>query len=279
MTINAKIATLLTLWLIVFYPVYSELFDDLLRNSDNLHGLLVPLICLYLAWQSKDRLKAAEITRSNWGLFLLAASLVIYLLFYMGGIAVVVRLMIVASLAGLVLFNFGGQVFRILVCPILFLIFMVPIPDSIMGMVAFPLQLFATKVSAGIIQAFSIPTYREGNMLYFVQTQLEVAEACSGIRSIMALTMLSVVLVYLANEGIAQKIILLLSAIPVAIAANIVRISGTGILAHFYGDSVARGFLHEFSGIAVFIFGMATLLLEFAILNKFFTARSKQMGA
>ena len=105
-------------------------------------------------------------------------------------------------------------------------------------------------------------------MLYFAQTQLEVAEACSGIRSIVSFTVLSVIFAYLLDKGWSRRIILLLSAIPLALFANIVRVSGTGILAHFYGSRIARGFLHEFSGLAVFGFGFVLLLGEYILLNR-----------
>lgn len=111
-------------------------------------------------------------------------------------------------------------------------------------------------------------------MLYFAQTQLEVAQACSGLRSIVALTMLSVIFVYLSRKGIVGKIILLASAIPIALLANIIRVTGTGILAHFYGSVVARGFLHEFSGLIVFVFGFLVLSLEFSLLNKIGTKKA-----
>ena len=184
------------------------------------------------------------------------------------------RAMIVFSLTGLVLFILGKKIFRLLLFPLFFLLFMVPVPVSIEGMVAFPLQLFATKISAGIIQFCSIPVLREGNMLYFVQTQLEVAEACSGIRSITSLTMLSMIFLYLMPAGWKTKAVIFLSAVPIAIIANIIRVSGTGILAHYFGDQVARGFLHEFSGMAVFIFGFALLFLEYSLLNKICKHRS-----
>jgi exosortase len=126
----------------------------------------------------------------------------------------------------------------------------------------------ATKVSAALIQNCSIPVYREGNMLYFVQTQLEVAEACSGIRSIMALTMLSLVFCYLSRDGWWRKALLIAAAVPIALLGNIVRVTGTGILAHFYGDQVAKGFLHEFSGLVVFAFGLVLLFAVFTVANK-----------
>jgi exosortase len=105
-------------------------------------------------------------------------------------------------------------------------------------------------------------------MLYFVETQLEVAEACSGIHSIVALLMLSTVLVHYFPMTLKYKIIIIFSAIPIALFANIVRVSGTGILAHFYGASVARGFLHQFSGMAVFVFGLFLLGMEYRIIRK-----------
>jgi exosortase len=162
----------------------------------------------------------------------------------------------------------GWQVVRVLAFPLGFLVFMVPVPDSVLGMVSFPLQLLATKIAAGVIQFCSIPVYREGNMLYFVHTQLEVAEACSGIRSIMSLTMLSVIFAHLSGNGWWRKVLLIFSAIPIAMLANILRVSGTGILAHFFGDKVARGFLHEFSGVAIFVFGLLLLFLVFNLLNR-----------
>jgi exosortase len=145
---------------------------------------------------------------------------------------------------------------------------MVPVPDSIYSLVAFPLQLFATRVAAFLIQFFAIPVYREGNMLYFVQTQLEVAEACSGLRSLVAFIMLSILFAHMMNKVIWKQATIILSALPLAIIANIFRVTSTGILAHFYGDKVAQGFLHSFSGLSVFAFGFVILLIEFYLIEK-----------
>lgn len=263
-----KFLILLFLWLVAFIPVYPQLVWTWLNHSDNSHGILVPLVSAYFIWQKKKELRLSEISNSNWGGVILAISMGLYLLSYTGGVAVVSRAMIVSSLIGLVLFTLGKEFFSLLVFPLLFLFFMVPVPDSILGLVALPLQLFATKVSTFVIQLFSIPAYREGNMLYFTQTQLEVAEACSGIRSIMSFGMLSFIFAYMMDKIWWKRIVLILSTIPLALFANIVRVTGTGILAHFYGDIVARGFLHEFSGLAVFAFGFVLLLGEFLLLNK-----------
>lgn len=263
-----KFFVLLALWLITFIPVYPELVWTWLNHSDNSHGILVPLVSLYFVWQKKKTLKSAKISNSSLGALILLTSMVFYLISYSGSIAVVSRAMIVSSLIGLVMFALGKEVFSLLVFPLLYLFFMVPVPDSILSIVAFPLQLFATKVSTFIIQLLSIPAYREGNMLYFAQTQLEVAEACSGIRSIMSYGMLSFIFAYMMDEIWWKRILLVLSTIPLALFANIVRVTGTGVLAHFYGSKVALGFLHEFSGLAVFAFGFVLLFGEFLLLNK-----------
>ena len=268
MNTKHKSLVLLILWAAAFYPIYPALFKTYLNHSNNSHGLLVPLVALYFIWQKKDLLNLNDVTSSVWGAIILVFSLALYVLSFAGGIVFISRSMIVFSLIGLVLFTLGNTIFKIFAFPLFFLIFMVPVPDSILNLVAFPLQLFATNISAFLIKTLSIPVYQEGNMLYFTRTQLEVAEACSGIRSIMALTMLSVIFGYLSNGDWARKGIILASAIPIAIIANILRVSGTGILAHFFGARVARGFMYEFSGLAVFVFGFVLLFLVYSMLNR-----------
>lgn len=263
-----KFAVLLLVWAAVFSPVVPAMVGTWLNHSDNSHALLVPLIAMYFVWIKREELGRIEISGSAVGGLFLAGTLVVYLVSFVGGIAVFARLMIVFSLFGLLWSCMGWQVVRVLAFPLGFLVFMVPVPDSVLGMVSFPLQLLATKIAAGVIQFCSIPVYREGNMLYFVHAQLEVAEACSGIRSIMSLTMLSVIFAHLSGNGWWRKALLIFSAIPIAMLANILRVSGTGILAHFFGDKVARGFLHEFSGLAVFVFGLVLLFLVFNLLNR-----------
>jgi exosortase A len=263
-----KTTILLLFWVVVFCPIYPELVRDWFGHSDNSHALLVPFISLFFVWQRKDQLQSCRIDSSAWGGVLLAISLLAYVASYAGGLAFPARIAMVFSLIGLVWFCFGNAFIRILAFPLGFLLFMVPVPYSLINLVSMPLQLMATKVSAAFIQNCSIPVYREGNMLYFVQTQLEVAEACSGIRSIMALTMLSLVFCYLSRDGWWRKALLIAAAIPIALLGNIVRVTGTGILAHFYGDQVARGFLHEFSGLVVFAFGLVLLFAVFTVANR-----------
>ncbi|MFZ2948004.1 MAG: exosortase/archaeosortase family protein, partial [Desulfuromonadaceae bacterium] len=232
------------------------------------HGFLVPFMSGYFAWDRKSQLNSATISSSWNGCVVLFLSLVVYVLSFAGGLAFPARVALVLSLLGLIWCLLGNQIIRILAFPILFLLFMIPVPYSLLSLVSAPLQLIATKISAQLIGACSIPVYREGNMLYFVGTQLEVAEACSGIRSIMSLSMLAFAFGSFLRDGWKNRIILVLSAIPIAMVANIIRIAGTGVMAHFYGDKVAKGFLHEFSGIAIFVFGFMVLYGVFALVNR-----------
>jgi exosortase len=223
---------------------------------------------LYFVWKRREALQAAPVESSAWGGLILAASLLCYIASYAGGMAFPARIAMIGSLLGLVWYCLGSGILRLLVFPIGFLLFMVPVPYSLISLVSLPLQLMATRVSEFLIASCSIPVYREGNMLYFVQTQLEVAEACSGIRSIMALMMLSMLFCSLSRAGWWRKAFLIGAAIPIAMLGNIARVTGTGILAHYYGDEVARGFLHEFSGIAVFVLGLVLLYGLFSVVNK-----------
>ncbi|MGD9210319.1 MAG: exosortase/archaeosortase family protein [Desulfobacteraceae bacterium] len=259
---------LFIIWAAIFYPIYPSLIQTWIQDSNNSHGILVPFISAFFAWQQRDQLGDCKVEPQSMGGILLVLSLFIYVVSYAGAVTVAIRISMVSSLICLILYNFGKDVFMSLMFPLLFLFFMIPVPVSITSLISLPLQTLATNISTVIIRLASIPVYQEGHMLYFVETQLEVAEACSGIHSIVALLMLSTVLVHYFPMTLKYKIIIIFSAIPIALFANIVRVSGTGILAHFYGASVARGFLHQFSGMAVFVFGLFLLGMEYRIIRK-----------
>jgi exosortase len=263
-----QLLSLLLLWLALFAPIYPEMVQDWLSNSDNSHCFIVPIVAGYFAWVRKSQLNLVTIRGSWCGCVVLVLALALYVLSFAGGLAFPARIAMVISLLGLVWCLLGGEAIMIMAFPILFLLFMVPVPYSLMDMVSGRLQLFATIISANLIETCSIPVFREGNMLYFVGTQLEVAEACSGIRSIIALLMLAVAYASMCHAGWKSKTTLILSAIPIAMVANIIRVAGTGILAHFFGDKVARGFLHEFSGIVIFILGFIVFYGVFTLINR-----------
>ena len=263
-----KLAILLLAWGAVFSPIIPSMVNAWLSHSDNSHALLVPLVSLYFIWDKRKELARIPTSGSVMGLLLLVLCMILYVLSFVGGIAFFSRILLVASLIAVVWGVLGTAMLRSLAFPLGFLFFMIPVPDTLLNLVSFPLQLLATKISADLIQYCAIPVHREGNLLFFMNTQLEVADACSGIRSIMSLTMISAIFAYITPGAAWRKIVLVLAAIPIAFVANILRVTGTGILAHFYGDGVARGFLHDISGLAVFMFGLVMLMGLYAGLKR-----------
>jgi len=138
---------------------------------------------------------------------------------------------------------------------------MIPIPSILFNQIVFPLQLLASRLGEASLQLAGIPVLREGNVIVLANTTLEVAEACSGIRSLISLLTLGIVYGYFSDPRNGVRTLIALSAIPVAIIANGLRVAGTGIAAHFYGSAAAQGFFHEFSGWLVFVAAFAMLFL------------------
>jgi exosortase len=270
-----KLGTLMLLFLLLYAPLYPLLFETWLNDSNNSHGLLVPIVSLYLVWLLRPRISTTEQTSSRVGLAILVCSLVAYFVTYVADLTFPARVTMISTLAGLVLFNYGWKIFSMVLFPVLFLLFMVPVPDTFMNLVAFPLQLFVTDVSAHVIDWYGIPVYQDGNLLRFARYAFEVTEACSGIRSLVSFLALGALLAYIERDMWVKGVILLVSTVPLAIVVNLARVTGTGILANYFGPKVAQGFLHDFSGFVVFGCGIVLIMGELWLLNKLgFTRRT-----
>lgn len=263
-----KVVILLIALSILFWPVLTELLKDLYINNNNSHGLVVPFISLYILWEKRSNLCMQPIQPSYIGLIALVACLIIYIVGYAGRIEILPRIAFVTAILSIVLYISGKQVFSLIVFPLFFLYFMIPVPVSIESLVSFKLQLWVTQISSAILSGLSFTVLREGNILYFANCSLEVAEACSGIRSLTAFIMIGCLFGYRMNGSFLRRSIMPLIAVPLSFVVNVARVTGTGILAHFYGSRVARGFLHEFSGIAVFLVGLVLFWGVYRIVEK-----------
>jgi exosortase len=151
----------------------------------------------------------------------------------------------------------------------------VPLPTLIFNQIALPLQLIASITSERILNLLNIPVFREGNILQLPNITLSVAEACSGIRSLMSLITLAVMLAYFLPVRWAWRLLFVASAVPIAIVANSMRVAGTGILARYWGQAAAQGFFHSFSGWLIFVVAFAMLMLEMTVLTKMKGAAAK----
>lgn len=254
---------------LVFGQVFVKLVDAWIVDGNYSHGFLILPIAMYFVWERRERLAAAPIRPSWLGFPLLVAGLLILLAGLWGSELFLSRVALLPVIAGIVLFLLGWQHLKILSFPIAFLFLMIPIPAIIFNQIAFPLQLFASKVGEWAISSVGIPVLREGNVLILAHTTLEVAEACSGIRSLVSLITLGLVYGYFIDPRTWVRVLVVLSAIPVAIIANGARVAGTGMAAHWWGQEAAEGFFHQFSGWIVFVFAFIMMLILQRIILKF----------
>lgn len=244
----------------LYLPFLQTLASDWNTNDDYSHGYFIPVLTLYFIYSIRQQLSQTVVVPNIFGIIVVAAGLGQLIIAKIGTEYFLQRTSLIIVLLGMVLFLFGWQYLRKLLVPIGYLIFMVPLPAIIWNKIAFPMQLFASFLTEKLVSFIGIPIFREGNVLHLSQTILEVVAACSGLRSLVTMFALSAAFAFLSLLPNWKKWILFLSAIPIAIVANILRLTFTAILASRFGAVVAQGFLHEFSGIIVFFLGLALLL-------------------
>jgi len=232
---------------------------DWARDDNYSHGFLVPFVSAYFLWFHRRRLAEVAWRPSWFGLGVLLFGLAALVVGEIGAEQFTKRISFLIVIGGGILFLLGMPALRKLSFPYAYLFFMVPLPYIVYDSVAFPLKLMAARVATGVVLAMGIPIYAEGNVIYLESTTLQVADACSGIRSLMSLLALAAAFAYLTQRGKASRWVLTLAAIPIAIFTNMVRIIGTAFLTHYYGVEMAMGFFHEFAGLVVF--GTALVIL------------------
>ncbi|MDH4100914.1 MAG: exosortase/archaeosortase family protein [Nitrospirota bacterium] len=250
-----------------YYRIVPEMVNDWYRDENYSHGFLVPLIAGYFAYERREALKEALISPWGPGLLVILYGLFQLIIGFLGTEYFTMRTSLIIILAGMVLYFFGREVFRHLLLPIGYLFLMVPIPYIIYDAIAFPLKLFITKVSVGFLKLIGVIVMREGNIIVFPMTTLEVADACSGIRSLVSLIALAVAYAFFIKISNVKRWIIIVSAVPIAIATNATRVIVTGILAQFWGAKAAEGFFHEFAGMMVFALAMVMLVALGALLK------------
>jgi exosortase len=246
------------LWL--YGGVLSSLVRQWASDDNYSHGFLIVPLALYCAWERRESLRRAQPRPHLAGLAIVVLSLIVFAAGIFGAELFLTRISIVGVVAGTVLFVWGREHVRQLAFPLVLLPLMVPLPAIIFNQIAFPLQLVASRVGEATIAFAGIPVLREGNVLELPNLTLAVAEACSGIRSLVSLITLAVALAYFAEPRRVARVLIVIAAIPIAILANAARVAGTGLAAHWLGPRVAEGFFHGFSGWLVFAVAFAGLV-------------------
>ena len=286
----------------VYGVVLSKLGHDWWTDENYSHGLLIPFIIGYIIWTQREHF-TRDVARPS--VFLGGGLVLLALLMLFAGTAgaelFMQRISLVFMLAGIVIYFWGYRLLRLLLVPLGLLVLAIPIPSIIFNKVAFPLQLFASRCAVWSMSLLDIPVLRQGNVIELLPLgaretkKLEVVEACSGIRSLMTLLTLAVVFAYFTypNSGNGNKdrqgrlawlrsfawwrsVIIVLSAVPIAILTNALRVSGTGVLSHYYGTEIADGFFHSFSGWVIYIVAFLMLFAVAWIVDRFRPAHEKK---
>lgn len=287
--------------LFTYAAVLVKLANDWWVDENYSHGLLVPVVIAYILWLQRDKF-ATEPARPSVLLGGLAVAFALFALWagVAGAELYTQRMSLVLLIAGTVVYFFGLGFLRLILVPLVLLILAIPIPAIVFNKIAFPLQLFASRCAVWSMSVLGIPVLRQGNVIElkplnsFDTKKLEVVEACSGIRSLMTLVTLAVVFAYFTypqsndsggpkgkfgwfrSYGFWRTVIIVLSAVPIAILTNAARVSGTGILSHYYGTGIADGFFHSFSGWVIYIVAFLLLFAVGWIVDRFKPAAAEK---
>jgi exosortase D (VPLPA-CTERM-specific) len=250
----------LGLWL--YGPTLLRLVAAWRDDPNFSHGFFVPLFSAFVLWQERHRL-ARIAPRPSWsGVVVLAAALSLLIVGALGAELFLARTSFLFLLAGGVILFLGWSFLRAVFFPWAFLFLMIPIPVILFNQIALPLQLLASRVAAQTLPLMGVPVLRAGNIIQLPSVTLEVAQACSGIRSLMSLLTLAIIYGYLTEKRLWVRWVLALASVPIAVVANSVRIIGTGLLAQYWDAEKAEGYYHASWGLIIWIL---SLLLLYAL--------------
>jgi len=262
-----QVGVLATLSLWLYWPTLAHLVGQWWSDPNFSHGFFVPLFSAFVIWQERDRL--ARITpQPSWsGLSVVLAGLGVLIVGRLGAELFLDRSSLLLVLAGIVILFLGWNLFRAVLFPWAFLLLMIPIPTIVFNQITFPLQLLASKVAATVLPVFGVPILREGNVINLPSMALEVAEACSGIRSLMSLVTLAIIYGYLMEKRLWVRWLLALASVPIAVAANSIRIIGTGLLVQYWDAEKAEGYFHASWGWIIFVISLIMLYALHALIR------------
>jgi exosortase len=251
----------------IYLPILGRLAVQWWHDPNFSHGVFVPAFSAYVLWDQRVRF-ANLVPRPSWfGLVILVGAMLTLIVGSLGAELFLARFSLLLTIAALIVLFGGWNYMRAALFPWAFLLLMIPIPSILFNQVTFPLQLLASRVAAIVLPWLGVPVLREGNVIQLPAMALEVAEACSGIRSLLSLVTLAIIYSYTLEKRIAVRVALALASIPIAVAANSSRIIGTGLLVQYWNPDKAEGFFHTFSGWLIFIVSLSLLFLTHKLIR------------
>jgi exosortase len=243
-----------------YLRVLIKLVIDWWQITDFSQGFLVAPFAVFVLWRKKARLLHTQIAPTWSGILLVFFGLLVLLLGVYGSELFLSRVSLIIVLAGLVLGFGGGKLLSEMRFALLVLLLAIPIPAIVYAHITLPLQMLASRLASALLPHFGVPVLREGNIIELPAMSLEVAEACSGIRSLMSLLTLAIFYGYFLDRPVWQRCALALASVPIAIAANAVRLLGTGLCVQYWDPDKAMGFFHDFSGWVMFLVSLVCLV-------------------
>jgi exosortase len=266
-------------FVVLYWGVLVRLLQDWLHDDNYSHGIAIIPLALYFVWERRAKLLSQPVRPHWFGIPVVAAGLVLLVMGELGAELFLTRVSLLITLTGAIVFALGWSVVRVLAFPIAFLMLMIPLPAIIFNQIAFPLQLLASQFGEAGLNLVGVPILREGNVMILARTTLEVAEACSGIRSLISLVTLGIVFGYFTDPRPGVRVAIAAASVPIAIVTNGLRVAGTGIAAHYIGPEAAEGFFHTFSGWLVFVMAFALMFLATHLLLRIMPVRQPQLTA
>ena len=252
----------------LYYEIFVGLWYDWDHDPNYSHGFIVPFMSAYFVYERWGQLQKLPHQPHLLGIPVLILGVAMLVIGSVGAELFAQRVSFIVVISGLVLLIFGKRILLTLSLPLVFLLFMIPLPAIVVNTIAFPLQIFAAQTASFCLFNLGIPVLREGNLISLAGSTLEVAEACSGLRSLVALLALGTVYAYFSQRQMWKRWALVLLSIPIAILANAFRVTGTGILANYWGTEAAEGFYHTFEGWIVFVVAFILLLACGTLIGK-----------
>jgi exosortase len=261
---------LATTWVWAFWPTLFQAADHWWHNAQYSHGVLVPFFAAALLWLRREQMPSGPWQPSWWGLGLLALALLIRTMgcvLYTTGPETLALLL---SLAALGVLLGGWPVLRWAWPAIVFLFFMLPLPFFLETALAYPLRRLATVSSTFALQLLGFPTLADGTDIHLGDHVLQVAPACSGLGMLLTFFAFSTAAALLMDRPWVERLVILLSAVPIAVLANIARITVTAVLYQVASEQLAHKVFHDWAGYLMMPVALALLCLELAILDRLF---------
>lgn len=246
---------------LLYHGVAVKLVTDWYDLPDFSHGFLIPFFVAYLLWERREAIRATPVMPSWAGLPLVVFALFLFLTGIFGADLFLSRFSFILLAAGVIWTLAGAAMLRQMRFSLFVLLLAIPLPALVFNQITFPLQLLASKWASALLPLAGVPVLRDGNVIQLPAMQLEVAEACSGIRSLLSLFTLAVIYGYFLERNRWRRVLLALASIPIAVAANVARIFGTGLCVQYWNPDKAEGFFHEFSGWLMFLVSLSCLYL------------------